>query len=82
MSVPRLSKCANPDCSNQFKRLGSGKIYTLPVDDPKAWGLAPQVRQKVVWLCGKCAATREVAFDLVRHEVQVVGKRAWGRQSA
>ncbi len=79
--VPKLGKCANPECPTEFRRLGTGKIFTLRVNDPKAWGLPADVRQKVVWLCGKCSLTSEIAFDARQHQVRVVKKHAL-RQSA
>ncbi len=56
-------KCANPECHAEFKRLGTGKIYSLPVTQSQAWGLPADVKQKVVWLCSKCAASKDVEFD-------------------
>ncbi|MGC2112368.1 MAG: hypothetical protein WA655_22810 [Candidatus Korobacteraceae bacterium] len=79
MRPPGLGKCANPDCKAEFKRLGTGKIYTLPVRRPLAWGLPANVKQKVIWLCSKCAMTKEVQFDQEHYQVLVVGRhRAQG----
>ncbi len=72
MRDSRIEKCANPDCHAEFKRLGTGKLYTLAVRSPHAWGLPPHVRQKVVWLCSRCAQTREVEFDKQHCRVLVV----------
>ena len=82
MSSPTLGKCANPDCKAEFKRLGTGKIYTLPVVRPQEWGLPAHVKQKVVWLCSKCAATREVEFDKQHCQVLVVWRERSHRQTA
>jgi len=82
MRVAGLSKCANPDCKVAFKRLGTGKIYTLPVTQPQAWGLPPNFRQKVVWLCSKCAAEREVEFDQQHCQVLIVRREHSHRQRA
>jgi hypothetical protein len=77
-----LGKCANPDCSAQFKRLGTGKIYTSPVKQPQVWGLPPHLKQKVVWLCAKCAASHEVLFDQQRCQVLVVDHGRVQKRSA
>lgn len=74
--VPKLGKCANPGCPTEFRRLGAGKIFTLRVNDPADWGLPADVRQKVVWLCGKCSMTSEIAFDGEQHQVRVIKKSA------
>lgn len=82
MGASGLGKCANPDCHAEFKRLGTGKIYTLPVTSPQAWGLPPNVKQKVVWLCAHCALTREVEFDKQHCQVLLVQREPSTRQSA
>jgi hypothetical protein len=82
MPAAELRKCANPDCPAEFKRLGTGKIYTLPVTDAPAWGLPPHIKQKVVWLCSKCAATSHVEFDQQHCQVLIVSRRQAQRKSA
>lgn len=71
-----LGKCANPDCNAEFKRLGSGKIFTQGVSDPEAWGLPHNIRQKVVWLCSNCAMTKDVRFDQEHCQVVIVNRTA------
>ena len=68
----KLGKCANGDCPSEFKRLGTGEIYSLPVDNPQRWGLPAHARQKVAWLCSKCAQTKRIKFDRIHCEVLVV----------
>ena len=82
MPASALGKCANPDCKAEFKRLGTGRIYTLPVSRPQAWGLPPHVKQKVVWLCSRCATTKCVKFDEQRCQVLIVSRQHSQRQSA
>lgn len=82
MSASDLGKCANPDCRAEFKRLGSGEIYTLPVRRPQDWGLPPQSRQKVVWLCAKCAISKCVEFDQEHCQVLLVSRQQAHRRSA
>jgi len=82
MPVAALGKCANPECKAEFKRLGTGKIYTQPVSHPQAWGLPPHVKQKVVWLCAKCAANSHVEFDQKQCQVRIVSRAREQRQPA
>jgi hypothetical protein len=82
MPAAVLGKCANPECKAEFKRLGTGKIYTLPVEHPQNWGLPPNVKQKVVWLCSKCAAHHQLEFDKEHCQVRIVSRRHVERQSA
>ncbi len=82
MRAPELGKCVNPECTAEFKRLGTGKIYTLPVSHPQDWGLPPNVKQKVVWLCSKCATTSQVEFDEPHGQVLIVARRQAHRKSA
>lgn len=82
MRLPQIGKCANPDCRVEFKRLGTGKIYTLPVTQSQAWGLPPNIKQKVVWLCAKCAASKDVEFDEQHLQVLVVSRQRSRQQTA
>jgi len=77
-----LRKCANSDCKAEFKRLGTGEIYTAPASHPEAWGLPPNVKQKVVWLCSQCALTKQVKFDQHHCKVLIVRRYQSHRQSA
>lgn len=77
-----LGKCANPNCNSEFRRLGTGRIYSLHVSDPQRWGLPITVKQKVVWLCGKCDHHKKVRFDQERCQVVVVNRHEHFRQSA
>lgn len=74
MRPPHIGKCANPDCRTEFKRLGTGKIYSWPVTQPQAWGLPPNVKQKAVWLCAKCASGNDVEFDQQHFQVHVISR--------
>ncbi|HTV66486.1 MAG TPA: hypothetical protein VMD98_12830 [Bryocella sp.] len=82
MRAGTVDKCANPACHAEFKRLGTGKLYTLPVSRPQAWGLPPTVKQKVVWLCSRCALTTEVEFDTQHCQVLLVKRERSHRQTA
>ncbi len=82
MITAMLGKCANPECGCQFKRMGTGRIYTLQVSDPKRWGLPEHVKQKVVWLCAECDRHKKVRFDHERCRVLVVNRHEQFRQTA
>jgi|HubBroStandDraft_6_1064221.scaffolds.fasta_scaffold1914636_1 hypothetical protein len=82
MAASVIGKCVNPGCEAEFKRLGTGKIYSFHVDKPLAWGLPPSVKQKVVWLCAKCATTKQVQFDQGRCEVLVTTRALVHKRSA
>jgi hypothetical protein len=77
-----LGKCANPECRCEFKRMGTGRIYTLHVSDPQRWGLPAHTKQKVVWLCAKCDHHKKVQFDHEHAQVLVINRHAHFRQSA
>jgi len=82
MRTSKLEKCANPDCDAEFKRLGTGKLYTLPVTRPQAWGLPANIKQKVVWLCSRCALNTEVEFDKQHCQVLLVKRERPRRHTA
>lgn len=77
-----FGKCANPECQAEFKRMGTGLLYTLHVTEPQRWGLPAHVKQKVVWLCTKCSHYKKVRFDQQRCEVVLVNRHERFRQSA
>lgn len=82
MRASGLGKCVNPGCRADFKRLGTGKIFSSPIKQPQAWGLPSHIRQKVVWLCAKCAANHKVVFDQQRCQVLVVNIERVHKRSA
>ena len=71
-----VSTCAVPGCGEKFQRLGSGELSVFPITDPKAWGLPPQVKQKVIWLCDGCCEQYYVRIDRRHHSAQLVRKPA------
>ena len=82
MSISAVGKCVSPGCDAKFKRMGTGKIYSFPVHEPLAWGLPPQVKQKAVWLCGKCSMTKHVELDEQRCQVRVTDRERRHKRSA
>jgi hypothetical protein len=77
-----LGKCANPDCGSEFKRLGTGRIYTLLVRNPQEWGLPDHVKQKVVWLCDECDHYKKIRFDQEHCQVLVVNRQEYLKRTA
>jgi hypothetical protein len=75
-------KCANPECQAEFKRLGTGRIYTLQVTKSQAWGLPGHIKQKVAWLCPRCAPIYDVEFDQQHCQVSLVRRERTRRQTA
>ena len=53
-----VAKCANPDCSREFRRLGEGKLFVKTLK--KAVG-PTSLSQRAAWLCNACS---ENGFDL------------------
>ena len=57
-----LSRCANPQCSKPFLRLGQGRLFLVetgsnrdaPTPRPSAMRLRPS-RVERYWLCDQCA---------------------------
>ena len=53
-----VAKCANPNCSKEFRRLGEGKLFVKTLK--KAVG-PTSMSQRAAWLCNECC---EDGFDL------------------
>jgi hypothetical protein len=66
MKNASVSKCANPQCEQEFKRLDEGKLYVRP--NPKNNGLA----QKALWLCPACLRQFELHYDRHKHEYRMI----------
>jgi hypothetical protein len=48
------------------------------VNDPLAWGLPEDVKQKVVWICDECSQRYRLRLDRKQHTIELVS-RARGR---
>jgi hypothetical protein len=66
-----VSKCANPQCEHEFKRMDEGKLYVRPC--PKNNGLT----QKALWLCPVCAKEFELRYDRHRYEYHMIRRDPW-----
>ena len=82
MRASRVELCANPNCKAEFKRLGTGKLYTFHIARSPASDRPANVKQKVVWLCSHCARTLEVEFDKQHCQVLLVRRERSHRQTA
>lgn len=67
-----ISKCANPECFNQFRHLGEGQLFPFEIKDPaepckdvpNAVCLRkPHHHTIFFWLCQDCAGRMKVRFD-------------------
>jgi hypothetical protein len=65
-----VSQCANPECSEEFKRLGEGKLFVRrsKVSDN---GLT----QKALWLCPACTEQFDLRYDRRQQEYRLVRRR-------
>lgn len=77
-----VSKCAHPQCSHKFARLGDGELFVFPVHDPKAWGLSADTKQKVFWLCTTCCLKYRVRLDRRHQAAQLVRRAEVSRHAA
>ena len=62
MSQSNVSKCANPQCPAEFKRLGSGQLFL----HPPAKNSKTQ-RMTTAWLCENCASSHTMRYDGRHH---------------
>jgi len=65
-----ISQCANPQCEQEFKKLGEGKLYVRRAERGDK-GLA----QKALWLCPVCAEQFDLHYDKRKQEYSLVRHR-------
>jgi hypothetical protein len=65
-----VAKCANPQCSAKFHRLGEGKLFVRPLQKAKNRSV-----QKAAWLCNACAEEYELRFDRRNEVFSLVNRR-------
>ena len=60
-----LTNCTNPNCKEQFKYFGEGKLY---LDNPNdALNLTQQqLFERCFWLCARCEELYEIRFQAGR----------------
>jgi hypothetical protein len=83
-----LHKCANPACSQPFRRLSQGKLFQVetafldPSEKPRAGRMSKPPRQvEHFWLCDDCSSILTLTFERGRGMVtvplpEVAGKKA------
>ena len=70
MNSTNVSTCANPQCGEEFKRLGEGKLFVRRAEKSDN-GLT----QKALWLCPGCAKQFDLRFDRHEQEYKMVRRR-------
>jgi hypothetical protein len=70
MKNANLSKCANPECGERFKRLGDGKLFVRPAASNG------KQKQKALWLCQECSRQFDLRYDRQHEEFHLVRRRA------
>lgn len=68
-----LHKCANPTCTNAFRRITEGKLYYVETeyfDSPsrasRGGRKRPVRRVEHYWMCDQCSSFLSLAFDQSR----------------
>ena len=83
-----LHKCANPACSNPFRRLSQGKLFQVETDDFEASSSrqsTPQRRMRTArrehyWLCDQCSSLLTLTFEEGRGMITVPLPQAAGKK--
>jgi hypothetical protein len=70
MKNANVSKCANPQCGQEFKRLGEGKVFVRPAGKNNKG-----MTQKALWLCSACMEEFDLRYDRRLQEYQLVSRR-------
>jgi hypothetical protein len=68
-----LAKCANPSCTNRFRYLCEGRLFSfqaLPLSEELSRNFEAKEHW---WLCAQCAVTLSIRFD-VETGIHVVPK--------
>lgn len=73
-----LHKCANPSCTNPFRKLSQGKLFlvdTQPFGESATrrarWNNRPVQRVEYYWLCDQCAFVLTLSYEKGRGVVAV-----------
>jgi len=71
-----LHKCANPTCSNPFRKLSEGKLFLVEMKSPSTsaatnWENGKPPRIEHFWLCDCCATVLTLSFEKGRGMVTV-----------
>ncbi|MGO9124324.1 MAG: hypothetical protein ACLP6G_05485 [Terriglobales bacterium] len=83
-----LNKCANPGCTQRFRKLDDGKLFLVEVDvaeaSPSARGARGRLSRHLehYWLCDLCASVLTLSFEQERGVVAVPLARPMGKRPA
>jgi len=73
-----LHKCANPNCTNPFRKLSQGKLFlvdTQPLEQSATrrtrWRSQPAQRVEYYWLCDQCAFVLTLSYERGRGVIAV-----------
>jgi hypothetical protein len=73
-----LHKCANPNCTNPFRKLSQGKLFlvdTQPIEEPEDRRARRRCRPaqgvEYYWLCDQCAFALTLSYEKGRGVVTV-----------
>jgi hypothetical protein len=65
-----VSKCANPQCEHEFKKLGDGKLFVRRAEKGDK-----DSKQKALWLCADCSLRFDLRYDRRLQEYLLVRRR-------
>jgi hypothetical protein len=65
-----VSKCANPQCPQEFKKLGEGKLFVRRSEKGDK-----EAKQTALWLCEACAVQFDLRYDRRQQEYHLVRRR-------
>ena len=59
-----LDKCANPACSETFRRLRDGRVFVMEIESDYQSSTNERARQRqYFWLCNSCCLTMTVISE-------------------
>ena len=67
-----VSQCANPECSEPFVYLRTGRLFAVP----RRSGAATRATVEYFWLCGSCAETMQPDFTGHEAHCTLVARRS------
>lgn len=75
-----VSKCANPECDNEFRYLHEGRLFAVDIpfttaqsDEPKST-LRPRSVQ-YFWVCRKCFPHIRIEYDRAKGNVVIRARK-------
>lgn len=68
-----LLNCANPNCTAEFLYLYEGELFLIELPDRTV---------QRYWLCGACARSMRVVYDVIEKTVKVLPRDEGGNNAA